>query len=96
MIRLIRMFVEFWDRVSVTEQELMFGRGGTRARRWTPTASSTSPDYAADPAGAVIPLDAHIRLANPRTPQTADQPDPAPRLQLRPGHDNVGATSTWA
>ena len=34
------------------------------------TASSTSPDYAADPQGYVIPLTAHIRLANPRTPQT--------------------------
>ena len=30
------------------------------------------PDYAADPDGKVTPLDAHIRLANPRTPETED------------------------
>lgn len=71
VVRLIRMFVEFWDRVDIEEQETMFGR--RRATGFPLDANSlyAIPDYAADPYGDVIPLTAHMRLANPRTPQTA-------------------------
>jgi deferrochelatase/peroxidase EfeB len=80
VVRLIRMFVEFWDRISLNEQQRIFGRdrdtGAPLASKDAPLDGREefrTPNYARDPRGNTVPLTAHIRLANPRDWTAEDQ-----------------------
>jgi deferrochelatase/peroxidase EfeB len=65
VVRLVRNFVERWDRTPLGEQEQIFGRHRDSGAPLGRTGEFDDPDYASDPAYDRIPADAHIRLANP-------------------------------
>lgn len=69
-VRIIRNFVEFWDRTQLVEQEALIGRSKVSGAPLGMTGEFDDPDFSEDPDGKRIKLDAHIRLANPRTPET--------------------------
>ncbi len=69
-VRIIQFRVEFWDRTPLKEQQTIFGRDKQSGAPLGMKHEHDVPDYTSDPDGNVIALDSHIRLANPRTPET--------------------------
>jgi deferrochelatase/peroxidase EfeB len=89
-VRLIRMLVEFWDRTRLSEQERLIGRRKSDGAPLDGEQEIDEPDFAADPDGLLTPLDSHIRLARPRTPETEHQRFLRRGFNFSRGFDDAG------
>jgi deferrochelatase/peroxidase EfeB len=85
--RIIRFHVEMWDRTPLGEQQTIFGRDKLSGAPLGMQHEHDVPDYSRDPDGEIIALDAHIRLANPRTRETESS------LMLRRGYSYSAGTT---
>ena len=68
-VRLIRHFVEFWDRTPMQEQTDIFGRRKYSGAPMDGKKEGDTADFAKDPDGKITPKDSHMRIANPRDPE---------------------------
>ncbi|GAB1646585.1 Dyp-type peroxidase [Krasilnikovia sp. MM14-A1259] len=72
VIRLIRFATQLWAAEPTARQEAIFGRTRDGDVPLGHRYETDQIDYGTDQGGRLIPLDAHIRRANPRTADTAD------------------------
>ncbi|WP_434777279.1 iron uptake transporter deferrochelatase/peroxidase subunit [Neisseria sp. Ec49-e6-T10] len=66
VIRLIRHYLEFWDRTPLGEQQVDFGRQKASGAPFGKENEFDDPEYESDPEGKITPLDSHMRRAEPR------------------------------
>jgi deferrochelatase/peroxidase EfeB len=88
VVRIIRNLVERWDRTPLAEQQSIIGRDKMSGAPLGMVNERDVPAYASDPQDKSVPLDAHIRLANPRTK------DSETSLILRRGYNFARGIST--
>ncbi|MCW2764593.1 MAG: efeB 1 [Nocardioides sp.] len=74
-IRIVHFDLEKWQGVPLAQQERIFGRRKASGAPMYAVSEHASelldPVYTNDPQGLITPLNSHIRLANPQTPETA-------------------------
>jgi deferrochelatase/peroxidase EfeB len=90
VVRLIRFATELWDAEPVEHQEDVIGRHKQTGAPLAGSHEDQAPNFAIDPDGRITPLDAHIRRANPRTPETEANRILRRSYSYRRGHDAAG------
>ena len=70
VVRVIRNLVERWDRTPLAEQQRIIGRDKMSGAPLGMNNEHDIPPYASDPQDQRVPLNAHIRLANPRNKES--------------------------
>lgn len=92
VVRASTIDIPTWDSTTLGDQEHAIGRwkysGNPLDQPDDDTVTIAEPNFANDPSGAVTPLTAHIRRANPRGPD-----DPNRRIHRR-GYPLIAATIT--
>lgn len=85
-VRVVRLAQDAWNIDDSAHQDRIIGR--RRDGRWLDGRPATAaPAFDDDPDGAVTPVDAHVRMVNPRTPGT-----PPPMLLRRSWAYSAGNT----
>ena len=72
VVRIIRTLLNRWNLTPLHEQQDIIGRDKAEGAPLGMVHERDLPDYLGDPGGHGVPLDAHIRRANPRDPGSTD------------------------